>query len=73
MTQNIAIGTATIQVEKLDPEVDLLSVNFDEDGSLLPSFQYKWVHLSGFGLMDPSHGLGFTVQDCIDQAKQAMK
>ncbi|MFM6159238.1 MAG: hypothetical protein ACKPE3_40720, partial [Sphaerospermopsis kisseleviana] len=70
--QTIEIGTATIQVEKLDPKVDLLSLNFDEDGNKLPSFQYKWVHLSGFGFMSPSFGQGFTVQECIAQAKQAM-
>ena len=71
--QNIAVGTATIQIEALDPEMDLLSLNFDEEGNRLPSFRYKWVHLSGLGIMSPSHGLGLTVQDCIKQAEEAMQ
>ena len=71
--QNISVGTATIQVEKLDPEMDLLSLNFDEEGNRLLSFRYKWVHLSGFGFMNPSHGLGFSVEDCIKQAEEAMQ
>lgn len=71
--QNIAIGTATIQVEELDTDIDLLSLNFDEDGNKLPSFQYKWEHLSGFGFMNPRCGVGFTVEDCIKQAKEAMQ
>lgn len=71
--QNISVGTATIQIEALDPEMDLLSLNFDEEGNRLPSFRYKWVHLSGFGLMNPRCGLGFTVEDCIAQATEAMQ
>lgn len=71
--QNISVGTATIKVEQLDPDVDLLSLNFDKDGNKLPSFHYKWVHLSGFGLMNPSYGLGFTVEDCVNQAEKAMQ
>ncbi len=71
--QNIEIGTATIQVEELDQDIDLLSLNFDEDGNKLPSFRYKWEHLSGFGFMNPSHGVGFSVEDCIKQAEEAMQ
>lgn len=71
--QTISVGTVTIQIEQLDIETDLLSLNFDEDGNRLESFRYKWVHLSGFGLMNPSHGLGFTVEDCVNQAEKAMK
>ncbi len=71
-TQNIEVGLITIQVEKLDPECDLLSLNFDENGKKLKSFNYKWVHLSGLQLLTPSHGTGFTIEDCIQQAKDAM-
>lgn len=71
--QNIAISTVTIQVEELDQDIDLLSLNFDEDGNRLESFRYKWCHLSGLGLMNPRCGLGFTVEDCIAQATEAMQ
>lgn len=71
--QNISVNTATIQVEQLDPDIDLLSLNFDEDGNRLKSFQYKWEHLSGFGLLYPRCGVGFTVEDCITQAEEAMQ
>lgn len=71
--QNISVGTATIQIEELNTDIDLLSLNFDEEGNRLPSFRYKWCHLSGLGIMSPSHGLGFTVEDCIAQATEAMQ
>lgn len=71
--QNISVNTATIQVEELDQDIDLLSLNFDEDGNRLESFRYKWCHLSGLGFMSPSHGLGLTVEDCIKQAEEAMQ
>lgn len=73
MIQNIEIGTATIQIEELNTDIDLLSLNFDENGNKLKSFQYKWEHLSGFGLMNPRCGVGFTVEDCIKQAEEAMQ
>lgn len=69
---NIEIGLITIQVSKLNPEYDLLSLNFDEDGKKLPSFNYKWEHFSGLQILTPSHGVGFSVEDCIQQAKDAM-
>jgi hypothetical protein len=63
----VNVKNVSIKIEEL-AEYDLRSPNWNEEGRG-EDYEYTWHHVSGFWLLNPSFGVGHSVEDCIAQVE----